>query len=82
MELKLLVVTFSLDLNDIVEITFCVCFEGNIHFDSQAGGKGTLHVVLNLEFARLRGHKFQPSDSFADVPDGHCYFVILIWLDI
>jgi len=81
-ELKLLVMAFRLNLNDIVEVTLCICFKGNVHFDSQSCCKWSLHVVFNLKLRRLGISELESSHSLADVSDCDSDLVVLVWLNV
>ena len=81
-ELELLVMTLSLDLNNVVEVSLLVCLERNVHLDGKTGCEWSLHVVLDLELGSLRAGELEPSHSLADVPYGDSHLVVLVGLDI
>ena len=81
-ELELLIVALGLDLDDIVEVTFMVCLEGDVHLDCESRSERTLHVVLDLELGGLGTGELESSHSLADVPHGHRDLIVLVGLDI
>ena len=81
-ELEFLIMVLSLNFNDVMKISFLVCFERYVHLDSQASSEGALHVVLNREFGSLGRCKFEPSDTLADISNCDSNLIILIRFDI
>lgn len=81
-ELELLVVALCLNLDDVVEVSILVRLEGDVHLDSKTSCKRALHVVLDLELGGLRARELQPPDPLADIPDGDCHLIVLVWLDV
>jgi hypothetical protein len=81
-ELELLVMSFSLDLYDIVEVAILISLKGDVHLYRKTSSKWPLHVVLDLELGGLWGQEFESSDPLADVSHSNCHFVVLVWLNI
>ena len=52
-KLEFLVMTFRLNFNDIVKVTFMVCFKRYIHLNCKTSCQWTLHIVFNLELRCL-----------------------------
>ena len=65
-----------------MEVSFGISLEGNVHLALKAGSDGTCRVVVNAELVGLGPNKFYSSHFLADVADGHCHFIGLVWLDI
>jgi len=81
-ELELLVVTLSLDLHYIMEVSLLVRLERNVHLDRETCSEWALHVVLDLELDGLGAGEFQPSDALTDVSDCDSHLIVLVGLDV
>lgn len=81
-ELELLIMPFSLDLYDIMEVAILISLEGDVHLYGKTCSKWSLHVVLNLELGSLWGQEFESSNSLTDVSHSNCYLIVLVWLNI
>lgn len=46
-ELELLIMTLCLYFDNIMEVTFGVSLEGNVHFNSKTSCKWSLHIMFN-----------------------------------
>lgn len=81
-KLEFLVMTFRLNFNNIVKVTFMVCFKRYVHLDCKTSCQWTLHIMLNLELGCLWTCEFQSPDSLAYISNCNCHFVVLVWLNI